>query len=277
LASSSGSGIAGPVGPRWRSLGFDTPGGSRCAHPPNHPGMGGASWPHSAPTPVTDNLPDLITAFPTGNCGFLATCHRSFAAAMTGRPLSPRHHLWPQHGSRRGGITKPAYESVSVTLCRCDWRHHPCSRVRDQSNSICGPYLSHASCQDVSAAARQPVPGQHMRKQAGLAPQDHRPAARKPVHTARMRPISGADKGPSDPLSGAVTIERGRRISSCLLWTALGTPETCSLMVSRAIPASCFAAGEMLDWEAPTGRFIFCSLLQHRSPAAPTSALAWLR
>ena len=218
--------------------------------------LGGASWPRLgsdgawADDPARAGVP--VAPLRPANCGFAARLvRRSSATRFAGAAAEAdrRHASGPDRarrgGHHRGRASRAAWSTPCPRRCAtrssgtaprrcCSTSARTSTRPRSRSR-MGGPRHLARQC----AAPRRPVrrrrrPGARSsagrRRQAAAAVAD-RPRARS---TARSRPPAASRSPP---------------------WTSV------SCCARRP---GVFAAGEMLDWEAPTGGYLLQACLQHR-------------
>ncbi len=269
------------VRPRHRWTGWDA-GGSLCFETPlgpvqAHPAatilaLGGASWPRlGSDAGWVDQLPGLVAPFRPSNCGFTAAWSAHFRQRFAGRPLK---RIAIQFRSDRvtgeAVITETGLEGGAIYALS--------GRLRDAIEANGSVTILIALRPDLPAstlAARlsEPRRGQSLanvlRKAAGLSPEA--------IGLVQEALHSGADAVDMAGLIKALPVHLlapnpiGRAISSAggLRRDAM-TP---SLML-RDRPGV-FAAGEMLDWEAPTGGYLLQACFS-TGTAAALGALSWL-
>jgi uncharacterized flavoprotein (TIGR03862 family) len=264
--------------PRHRWRGWDADDGLRFNDDVvDHPSatilaLGGASWSRlGSDASWTEHLPGLLHPFRPSNCGFTVDWSPHFQARFAGRPLK-------RLAIRFGADTARGEAVVTATGLEGGAIYALSARLRDAIEADGSaaiqidlrPDLSLAVLRDRLGAPRR---GQSLsnalRKQAGLAPE-----AIGLVQEALHR---GAD--PNDlpalikalPIRLLATAPIARAISSA---GGLRRDALDQALMLRDRPGA-FAAGEMVDWEAPTGGYLLQACFS-TGVAAANGALAWL-
>ena len=270
--------------PRHRWTGWDDDGGLRFDAPAGpvtlHPAacvlaLGGASWPRMGSDGAwTDILRDngiAVAPLRPSNCGVRVGWSGHFRARFAGMPLK-RIALSFAGVTVRGeavvtaeGLEGGAVYALSGPL-RDALEHEPARLSLDLR-----PDLDAA---DLAARLAGPRRAQSLsnflRTSIGLAP-----VAIALVHEAL--------RGGADPASLAVLVKSmpvhvtGTQGIARAISSAGGVPfgELDERFMLRAMPGV-FVAGEMLDWEAPTGGYLLQACFS-TGRAAAEGALAWLR
>lgn len=238
-------------------LSFETSGGTQDVHPDVAVlALGGASWPRlgsdgswilaleAAGVPVAPLAPS--------NCGFVAGWSEIFANRFAGAPLK-RVALSFEGSTVRGEalVTRDGIEGGVV---------YALSAVLRDAIARDGRALAHLDLRpDLSAetlAARLAAPrgkrsaSTHLTKAAGLAPvaigllRESGPLPRDPVALARLIKAAPLRLLAPKPIERAISTAGG------VQFEALD-----DAFMLRARPGV-FVAGEMLDWEAPTGGYL---------------------
>jgi uncharacterized flavoprotein (TIGR03862 family) len=272
-------GVAFRVRHRW--AGWDSDGSlrfeARDGGVNDHPAvtilaLGGASWPRlGSDAGWTAFLPGLLTPFQPANCGFLVDWSPHFRTRFAGRPLKRlairfgddivRGEAMITEAGLEGGIMyalsgrlRDAIQAAGSAVINFDLR----------------PDLSLSAMEDrLGGPRRSQSLANTLRKQAGLSPE-----AIGLVQEALHSGASGDDLPgliKSLPIRVVAAAPIGRAISSAggLRADVLDA----SLMVLNH--PGVFAAGEMLDWEAPTGGYLLQACFS-TGVAAANGALAWL-
>jgi len=252
---------------------FETPGGDVRDRPDATVlALGGASWPRlGSDAGWTAYLPDQIVAFRPANCGFVADWSAHLRDRFAGRPLK---RLAIRFGSDRvmgeavitaGGLEGGAIYALS-------------SALRDAIQSAGSAMIMIDLRPDLERPAlaerlAEPRRGQSLanilRKRAGLSPE-----AIGLVQEALHNGTDGTDlasliKAVPVRLLAPAPIERAISCAGGVSPRALDG----SLMLRRH--PGVFAAGEMLDWEAPTGGYLLQACFS-TGVAAANGVLAWL-
>jgi uncharacterized flavoprotein (TIGR03862 family) len=235
--------------------------------------LGGASWPRlGSDAAWTRHLPGLLTPFQPANCGFLVDWTPHFRSRFAGHPLK-RLAVTFGHDTVRGEavITETGLEGGLIYALSARLRGTIRAEGSATINVDLRPDLSQAALQNRLGGPRGAQSlANTLRKQAGLAPEAIG-LLQEALHT-------GADAGNLPALikalplrlSAAAPIERAISSAGGLRADILDN----SLMLHNH--PGVFAAGEMLDWEAPTGGYLLQACFS-TGVAAANGALAWLR
>lgn len=283
------SGVRIHVGHRWTgwsgdALAFDTPQAPRllrgCA---TVLAMGGASWPQLGSdgawvAPLAARGLDLAP-LRSANCGFDIPWSQHFARRFAGTPLKPVIAHWRDGGGRGRSlqgecvVSTDGIEGSVVYALSADLR----TRIEREGAALLA--LDLAPGRDgaaLAAALARPRGGrsltEHLRRQAGTAP----------VHAGLLMEVLGHPL-PDDPALIARTLKRlPLRLSATRpVAEAISTAGGLRLealdddLMLRALPGT-FAAGEMLDWEAPTGGYLLTACFASGLRAGRAAA-AWCR
>ena len=234
--------------------------------------LGGASWPRlGSDAAWTAYLPGMLAPFQPANCGFRVDWSPHFRTRFAGRPLK---RLAVRFGSDmvRGeamitsaGLEGGAIYALSAVL-RDAIQVGGCATIRLDLR----PDLSQAALEDRLGGPRR---GQSLantlRKQAGLAPEAIG-LVQEALHTgAAPDNLPGLIKSLPIRLVAAAPIERAISSAGGVRADAVDA----SLMLHER--EGVFVAGEMLDWEAPTGGYLLQACFS-TGVAAANGALAWL-
>jgi hypothetical protein len=255
------------------NLGFETASG----HVRDRPSvtvlaLGGASWPRlGSDGSWAAHLPGLIAPFRPANCGFRVEWSAHFRMRFAGRPLKRiAIRFGPETVRGEASITGTGIEGGAIYALS--------SRLRDAIQAQ-GTATIHLDLRpDLSLATLQerlghPRRGQSLsntlRKQAGLAPEAIGLLQEALHQGAAANELPGLIKSLPLLLLASAPIERAISTAGGLRGDALDA----SLML-RDDPGI-FAAGEMLDWEAPTGGYLLQACFS-TGVAAGNGALAWL-
>jgi hypothetical protein len=256
------------------ALTFDTPDGTRLVRPTvTLLAAGGASWPRLGSDGAWAGLlPGGVAPFQPSNCGVLIDWPDAFRARFAGHPLK---RIAVRHGDRtvRGEamIGAAGLEGGAI---------YALSPVLREAMAAGGHTTLHIDLRPdldlATLAARLSVPrrGQSrssfLRKQAGLAPEA--------IGLIQWALHDGAAEADLPALIKALPLRVsgmqgiGRAISSAggLRWDMI---DDHFMITGRP---GVFAAGEMLDWEAPTGGYLLQACFS-TGAAAAAGILAWLR
>jgi uncharacterized flavoprotein (TIGR03862 family) len=274
---------------RWRgwddsgALRFDTTDGeTRVPADATVLALGGASWPELGSdgqwvrTLSQHAIP--VVALQPANCGFEVGWSEVFAARHAGAPVKPVRmgfvdvdgHRHEQQGEFV--VTAQGIEGSLVYALSAALRETLSARGTVTVQLDLTPDRDAARLQRELATPRgRRTLSEHMRRQCGLAP-----VAIGLLHEALPRPLT------SDPVALAAAIKslpivlRATRPIAEAISSAGGVPPEAldaSLML-RGRPGV-FCAGEMLDWEAPTGGYLLtaCFASGH---VAGRGAVDWL-
>ena len=263
----------------WRgdgSLLFATPEGQVAAPPTTATilALGGASWPRLGSDGGWARLfdPDLVAPFQPANCGFEARWSNVFRERFAGQPLK---RVTLSHAGRvssgdlmmtAGGVEGGALYALSAGLRDAIARDGAATLLIDLR-----PEMTNAALlMRLGRPQGKQTTSNFLRKWAGLSPvalsllrEVGGPAiGRDPYETARLVKAL--------PLTLVAPFGLERAISSAggLRFAALDERG-----MLRARPGV-FAAGEMLDWEAPTGGYLLQAAFS-TGRAAARHAMAW--
>lgn len=263
------SGVRFHVQHRWtgfdgQALRFETPDGERAfAAPATVFALGGASWPELGSdgawvAPFAQAGIDVAPLRPA-NCGFDIAWTPHFAARFAGTPLKPVVAHWVDvHGTARElqgecVVSRAGIEGSLIYALAADLRE---AIERDGATTLHLDLVPGRDQAALRAALARPRGGrslgEHLRRQAGIAP----------VHAGLLVEALGHPL-PADPLRLAATLKH--------LPLRLASPRPIAEAISSAggvrleavdenlmvqgRPGT-FVAGEMLDWEAPTGGYL---------------------
>jgi uncharacterized flavoprotein (TIGR03862 family) len=234
--------------------------------------LGGASWPRfGSDAAWTEHLADLVAPFRPANCGFVADWSAHLRDRFAGQPLKRVVlRFGPHQSAGEATITATGLEGGAV--------YRLSARLREAIQSH-GPATIHIDLRPdlapevLARRLAEPRRGQSLsnvlRKSAGLSP----PAiglVQEALHT-------GAD---AENLAGLVKSLPVRFLAAAPLSRAISSAGGLRLdaldgrLMLRDRPGV-FAAGEMLDWEAPTGGYLLQACLA-TGVAAAGGVLGWL-
>ena len=270
------------------ALRFATPEGERVVHADASVlALGGGSWPQLGSDGawqdvLRDHGVDVAPLLPA-NCGFDIGWSEHFAARHAGTPLKPVIAHWHDAAGRehaRQGecmVTGTGIEGSLVYALSAELRE---AIARDGSALLhldLAPGRGQARLRDALAKPRLGRSlGEHIRRQAGLSG----------AKAGLLREVLDRD-AMEDPGTLAATIKR--------LPLVLASPRPIAEAISSAggvrlkalddalmlptaipgVPAGTFCAGEMLDWEAPTGGYLLTACFASGKRAGEGAA-AWL-
>lgn len=266
---------------RHRWTGWDTDGGL-CFAAPGDPvrdrpdvtilAMGGASWPRlGSDAGWVANLSGVVVPFQPANCGFLVDWSPHLRARFAGRPLK-------RLAIGFGGETVRGEAVITETGMEGGVIYALSGRVRDTiqaegSATIAvdlRPDLSQSVLEDrLGGPRRSQSLANTLRKQAGLTPEAIALVQEALHNGATADNLPALIKALPIRLLAPAPIERA--ISSA---GGIRTDALDDRLMLRDRPGV-FAAGEMLDWDAPTGGYLLQACLS-TGVAAANGALAWL-
>jgi uncharacterized flavoprotein (TIGR03862 family) len=258
---------------------FDTPNGARSVEADATVlALGGGSWPRlgsdGAWVPVLDGCGVDVAPLKPANCGFDVAWSEHLRGRFAGEPVKPvtawledeaprqGEFIVTEHGLEGGliyALSAPLRDSIDATGSAT--LHLDLAPNRDLPKLL----------QDL----RKPRGGQslanHLRKQAGI----------EGVKAGLLREVLGKDL-PEDAAALAqaikdlpVKLTAARPLDEAIS-SAGGIPasELDPHLMLRKLPGV-FCAGEMLDWEAPTGGYLLTACFAS-GRVASAGALAWL-
>ncbi|HVY14693.1 MAG TPA: TIGR03862 family flavoprotein [Rhodopila sp.] len=234
--------------------------------------LGGASWPRlGSDAAWTPWMAPLVTPFRPANCGFAVAWSAPFRDRFAGRPLK---RLALRFGGTvvRGeavvtstGIEGGAVYALSAPLRDAIETQGSATLAIDLRPDLCRAALA----ERLGGPARGQSLSNRLRKQAGLSAEAIG-LVQEALHAgAPSFDLAGLIKALPLRLTGTVPIDRAISSAGGLRWDALDE----GLML-RDRPGV-FAAGEMLDWEAPTGGYLLQACFS-TGVAAARGALRWL-
>ncbi len=269
LARLRARGVLIRPGHRW--LGWDEAGALRFATPAGEVAarpratvlaLGGASWPRLGSdgswVDVLHGRGVAVTSLRPANCGVLHAWSPVFRERFEGQPLkriaasfggrTVRGEAVITHDGLEGG---PIY-ALSAALRDAIAEQGAATLLLDLRPDLDGPALAQRMAGSGLSRA-------NAWRRAGLSP----------VAAGLLREVAGEVKALPLRLSGARPIERAISTAGGIAWSALDPA-----YMLRAMPGV-FAAGEMLDWEAPTGGYLLQGAFS-TGRAAAAGVLAWL-
>jgi uncharacterized flavoprotein (TIGR03862 family) len=279
------SGVGFRLRHRWIGFGaegalrFETPEGAVEARP----GVivlapGGASWPRLGSTgawaSILGEAGIALAPFRPSNCGFVIGWSAEFATRWAGTPLKTirlGHRERVVEGEAM--VTASGIEGGAVYALSSGLR----DAIERDGAAILGVDLK-PGLDEAALVRRLTLPrrgaslGNFLRKAAGLSP----------VAIALLRELHGGAL-PQEAAALARAIKSGRLIltAPAAIDRAISTAGGLRLeaidenFMLRDLPGV-FVAGEMLDWEAPTGGYLLQACLA-TGKAAAEGALCWLR
>jgi hypothetical protein len=235
--------------------------------------LGGASWPRlGSDAGWQRHLPDSLAPFRPANCGFAVDWSPHMRTRFAGRPLKRLAvRFGPDIVRGEAVITGTGIEGGAIYALS--------GRLRDAIEAD-GAATIHLDLRpDVTLTTlaerlggprRSQSLANTLRKQAGLSPE-----AIGLVQEALHAGVGGGDLPAlikSLPIRLVAAAPIARAISSA---GGLRADALDGALMLRSRPGV-FAAGEMLDWEAPTGGYLLQACFS-TGVAAANGALAWLR
>lgn len=263
----------------WDSDGallFDGPGGGPARVRPDAAvlALGGASWPQLGSDGAWPSLlPGVgVSPFRPSNCGFRCAWSDTFRSRFEGVPL--KRIALGFGGRRQRGealVTATGIEGGAVYALSAPLRDAIAAEGAATALLDLRPDLDAADLARRLDGPRGSVSLSNRLRRAGLPPvavglvQEalHRDGAAAQPLSRLVKALPLRLTGP-EPIAGAISSAGGLR------WDGLD-----DRFMLRAHPGV-FAAGEMLDWEAPTGGYLLQACFS-TGAAAGQGAVAWLR
>ncbi|GAN67818.1 TIGR03862 family flavoprotein [Acetobacter orleanensis] len=238
--------------------------------------LGGASWPRLGSdggwVSLLEQKGVAVSALRPANCGFQVDWSDAVRERFAGTPLKPvaltfggltvRGELVVTNSGLEGGalyaLSAPLREHLAqhgAADLSCDLR--PDLSVDDLTKRLAAVRPRESLSNKLRKALRLPPVAVALLREAGPVPTS------MPALAARLKALPVRLTG-AEPLARAISTAGGIAQDACD-----------SRLMLRALPGV-FAAGEMLDWEAPTGGYLLHACLATGRGAAQ-GALAWLR
>jgi hypothetical protein len=246
--------------PRAEWLGWDEAGALRFRDlPPDRPdavilALGGASWPRLGATGAWAQILAArglaVAPFRPANCGFVVEWSEPFRTRFAGTPLKPLA-LSVAGETVRGEAVVAGYglEGGGVYALAARLRDAIARDGRAVLSLDLRPDLSEDQLAKKLARPRAGQSRANVLRKAGLPPVVAG-LVREANGGALPENLAGAIKHVRLVLTGARGLERAISSAGGLAW-----PEVAQNLMLKALPGV-FAAGEMLDWEAPTGGYL---------------------
>lgn len=278
FARLAGQGVT--LRPRWAWQGwadggvvFQTPDGMRTeAAEIVILALGGASWPRlGADGAWAGHFPDHLAPFKPANCGFDISWSERLRARMAGHPLKRVIvHAGSASAAGEAVITEYGIEGGAIYAVSAALRE---AIARDRWAELRLDLRPDLDAAALRARLDAPRRGQSLstflRKAAGLSPEAIA-LVQDAIHAGAAPDLPLLIK--SLPLRVTAPRPLARAISSA---GGLRRDALDDRYMLRDRPGT-FAAGEMLDWEAPTGGYLLQACLS-TGRAAAEGALGWLR
>jgi uncharacterized flavoprotein (TIGR03862 family) len=268
----------------WDSQGalrFVTPTGVSTAHPAAIIlALGGATWPRlgsdGAWTHALRNIVPDIAPFQPANCGFRVDWSAHLRARFAGQPLKRiALHFGPHRATGECMISEAGLEGGAIYALSSVLRDAIAAEGPVTLSVDLRPDLTRDALDlRLGRIGRGQSTASVLRKGAGLLP----PAAallQEALHAGASRgAIRGGDLGAlikALPVRLEAPMDLERAISSAggVSWDDVG--DQLMLLARPGV----FVAGEMLDWEAPTGGYLLQACFS-TGVAAASGALSWL-
>jgi hypothetical protein len=255
------------------ALRFTNPGGERTVTADvTVLAAGGASWPRLGTAGTwAEALAGSTSPFRPANCGFTVGWSAHLRANFAGHPLK-RIALTFRDRTVRGeamltetGIEGGAIYSLSAGLRDAIEAEGPVTLEVDLRPDLDRPVLATR----LAAPRRGQSLSGFLRRQVGLGPEAVALVQEALRAGADPNNLAGLIKALPVRLCAPQSIERAISSAGGLRWDAVDRH-----FMLRARPGT-FAAGEMLDWEAPTGGYLLQASFS-TGVAAARGALAWL-
>ena len=217
--------------------------------------MGGASWPHlgsnAAWVPLVERAGIRVNPFKPANCRFLVPWTEHFAARFAGQPIKNLRLTYGPHAARgEVMISKDGIEGGAIYALS---RH-----LRDEAH---GPLVfdlrpdltADAAAARLSQRNRKDSASNFYRKAFNLAP----------AAIALMR-----ETGAADPKHVPLTLHGPASLTRAISSAGGIAREDVDEHFQLLKQPGCYAVGEMLDWEAPTGGYLLQGCLSTAVAAA---------
>ena len=233
--------------------------------------LGGASWPRlGSDAGWTDYLPGAVAPFQPANCGFAVEWSPILRSRFAGHPLK-------RLAIRFGDETVRGEAVISETGIEGGAIYALSARLRDAIQSD-GSATIHVDLRPdltltvladrLGGPRRSQSLANTLRKQAGLTPEAIG-LVQEALHNGATADLPSLIKALPIHLTAAAPIARAISSAGGVRIDALD-----GALMLRERPGV-FVAGEMLDWEAPTGGYLLQACFS-TGVAAANNALAWL-
>lgn len=234
--------------------------------------LGGASWPRLGSNGHwTTLLPNTqITPWRPANMGFTVPWSAPFRTRFAGQPLKrialtygptriPGEAMITEHGIEGGAIYALSAQLRDAIAAHGETTLHIDLRPDLPPETLAQKLRADRGSRSLS---------NHLRVTAGLPPIAIA-LVQEALHTGADPDLPCLIKSLPIKLTASAPIDRAISSAGGLAWSALNDH-----FMLHAHPGT-FAAGEMLDWEAPTGGYLLQASLS-TAVAAARGALAWL-
>ena len=237
--------------------------------------LGGASWPQlgssGAWVEVLRAAGVRIAPLQPANCGFLAPWSEKFRAGCAGEPLKRLGLSFGAHTARGEAlITEAGLEGGGIYALSAPLREAIATAGEATLHIDLLPDVAHAALEQRLAAprAKQSL-STFLRKAASLSPAAiallHEATLAGPERASAMPPAALAALIKAVPVRLTGIMPIARAISTA---GGIALDEIDDAFMLRRRPGV-FVAGEMLDWEAPTGWLSAAGLVRHRPRRRP--------
>jgi uncharacterized flavoprotein (TIGR03862 family) len=283
------SGVQFALRHRWTGwdanghLAFETPGGARTADPcATVLALGGASWPRlgsdGAWAETLASRGVTVSSLAPANCGFTVAWSDIFRDRFEGQPLKGVALSFGAHDARgEAMITRTGIEGGAVYALSGPLREAVLGKGRTTLHIALRPDLDR---KDLAARLSAPRAKQSfsnwLRKAAHLSPvaigllQEAAMASGVSLSSLSAEDLATRINAVPVELNGTAPIARAISTAGGIAFDELDA----GFMIRR-LPGV-FAAGEMLDWEAPTGGYLLQACFA-TGAAAGRGVLEWLQ
>lgn len=243
--------------------------------------LGGASWPHlgsgGAWVDVLSAAGVRVAPLQPANCGFLAPWSDVFRDRFAGAPLKRLALSFGTHEARGEAlVTRAGLEGGGIYALSAPLREAITASGEAVLHIDLRPDVTRAALEQRLAAprAKQSL-STFLRKAAGLSPAAigllHEVTMAASQRVSALTPVALAGLIKAVPVRLTGTAPIARAISTA---GGIALDEIDGDFMLRHLPGV-FAAGEMLDWEAPTGGYLLQAAFA-TGAAAGHGALQWL-
>jgi uncharacterized flavoprotein (TIGR03862 family) len=245
--------------------------------------LGGASWPElgsdGAWVDVFERAGLPCSPLVPANCGFEAHWSAHFAERHAGAPLKPVRIAFDAADGRRHDqqgefiVTAHGVEGSLIYALSAPLRDTLRARGRVTLQLDLAPDRSRAQlARDLSTPRGKRSLSEHLRRSASLAP-----VKIGLLHERLPRPLTAEANALADAIKSLPIALHDTRPIAEAISSAGGVPRAGldENQMLRARPGV-FCAGEMLDWEAPTGGYLLTACFASGRRAA-RGAIAWLQ